>query len=186
MEKPGSDAGLFLFGDCWLHSRCYCSAMKNNQPRTFPFLPKSNARLMPGDFWSMPIAPGRYAAGRVIELPWQHAGGSDRRMFLAGLMDWCGKAPPGANDLANRAVLEQGVMHVRAFSFSDWQIEGNRDLASDGIESWLAKVADHYVQKGLGEERLGTPLELSNCPRRSTWGMKVIEIAAQIRFGARP
>jgi hypothetical protein len=158
--------------------------MKRNQTRTFPFLPKSNARLMPGDFWGIQFAPGKYAAGRVIELPWQHKVGSDRRMFLAGFMDWCGHAPPVADDLANRKVLEEGVMHVRAFSFSSWLIEGSRDLARDGIEPWLVKPAacDNWVKRGFGDERLGTPFELSTCPVRSTWGMKVIEIAAQMQF----
>jgi hypothetical protein len=158
--------------------------MKRNQPRTFPFLPKSNARLMPSDFWGIKIAPSTYAAGRIIELPWQHEGGSDRRMFLAGLMDWCGHAPPTSDVLANRIVLEQGDMHVRAFSFSNWMIEGNRDLASDGIEPWLVRTATFgpWVQRGLGDERVGTPVELSTCPVRSTWGMKFIEKAAQMRF----
>lgn len=75
-------------------------------------------------------------------------------------------------------------MHVRAFSFSNWQIEGNRDLAFDGIEPWLVRTATFgkWVQKGLGDERVGTPDELLTCPVRSTWGMKVIEIAAQMRF----
>jgi hypothetical protein len=158
--------------------------MKSNKPRTFPFLPKSNAGLVPGDFWGMQIAPGKYAAGRIIELPWQHSGESNRRMFLAGLMDWCGHAPPISDDLAYRKVLEEGFMHVRAFSFSNWQIEGNRDLALDGIEPWLVRTAacHNWVQRGFGKEREGTSAELSTCSVRSTWGMKVIEIAAQMRF----
>jgi hypothetical protein len=159
--------------------------MKSNRPRTFPFLPKSNTLLMPGDFWGIPIAPGKYAAGRIIELPWQHESNNDRRMFLAGLMDWCGRASPTSDDLENRKVLEQGEMHVRAFSFSNWQIEGHRELAGDGIEPWLVKTATfgEWVKKGLGRERVGTAAELSTCPVRSVWGMKVIEIAAQMQFG---
>lgn len=161
--------------------------MKGNKPKIFPFLPKSNVGLMPGDFWGIQIAPGKYAAGRIIELPWQHSGRTDRRMFLAGLMDWCGHSPPTSPDLANRKVLEQGEMHVRAFSFSNWMIEGNRDLARDGIAPWLVKAAtyDKWVRRGLGEERIGSPFELSICPVRSTWGMKVIEVAAQEHFGTR-
>jgi hypothetical protein len=39
-------------------------------------------------------------------MPWQH-GLDDRRSFLAGLIDWCGPAPPLAADIAGKKVLER-------------------------------------------------------------------------------
>jgi hypothetical protein len=158
--------------------------MKRDQMRIFPFLPKSNASLRPGDFWGMEIAPGTFAAGRVVELPSQHNDFSDRRWFLAGLMDWCGKAPPTSIDLENRKMLEQGSMHVKAFAFSNWMIDGNRDLLLDNIEPWLVKTAliGNLVQKGLGEVRPTTRQEASKLPLQCAWGVKVIELSAQHHF----
>ena len=160
------------------------SQMTIRKLRTFPFLPKSNAHLMPGDFWSFQFGNDRYAAGRVVELPWQHQDGSDRRTFLAGLMDWSGHVRAVPDDLANRKMLDQGRMHVRAFSFSDWKVEGNRDLNSDYLEPWLFKTATYtqFVRKGLGAERLGTKDELRTCSVRGAWGMTFIVELAKMHF----
>ena len=32
----------------------------------YPFEPKSNAHLMPGQFWGVPLSDGRWACGRVL------------------------------------------------------------------------------------------------------------------------
>jgi hypothetical protein len=88
---------------------------KSSKQRKLPFIPKSNAFLQPGDFWAMEYEPGRYTAGRVIEMPWQH-GVDDRRTFLAALMDWRSLSLPNSNSLEGSRILAQGKMSVRAFT----------------------------------------------------------------------
>jgi hypothetical protein len=156
---------------------------KNASKRSFPFVPKSNAFLRPGDFWGFQFAPNKFSAGRVIEMPWQH-GLDERRCFLAGLIDWCGPAPPLAADIAGKKVLEQGTMHVRAFTFSKWEIDGNRDIELDGIKPWLFKTAEmtQFVQQGYQKERLGTDTELQTLPVASGWGMTYIVQCAKRHF----
>ncbi|MED4229245.1 Imm26 family immunity protein [Neobacillus cucumis] len=50
---------------------------------SYPFLPKSNTYLIPGQFWAIPLKSNKFACGRVIEVSKE-----DKRGFLAGLMDW--------------------------------------------------------------------------------------------------
>jgi len=49
------------------------------------FKPKSNRHLRPGQFWAIPLADGRFAAGRVMAVP--AFGEKDMRGFVAGLME---------------------------------------------------------------------------------------------------
>jgi hypothetical protein len=32
----------------------------------YPFVPRTNATLVPGQFWSIPLTDGRFACGRVL------------------------------------------------------------------------------------------------------------------------
>ncbi|EMN51355.1 hypothetical protein LEP1GSC088_4454 [Leptospira interrogans str. L1207] len=61
----------------------------------YPFVPKSNRSLIPGQFWAIPLNNGKFACGRVIEVhPFE------TKMFLAGLVNWIGEVVPKENDLA--------------------------------------------------------------------------------------
>ncbi|EKO87041.1 hypothetical protein LEP1GSC020_0876 [Leptospira interrogans serovar Grippotyphosa str. 2006006986] len=45
----------------------------------YPFVPKSNRSLIPGQFWAIPLNNGKFACGRVIAVhPFE------TKMFLAG------------------------------------------------------------------------------------------------------
>lgn len=35
---------------------------------SYPFLPKSNTYLIPGQFWAIPLRTNKFACGRVIEV----------------------------------------------------------------------------------------------------------------------
>ena len=37
----------------------------------YPFEPKSNAHLLPGQFWGVPLSDGRWACGRVLAVKTQ-------------------------------------------------------------------------------------------------------------------
>jgi hypothetical protein len=72
---------------------------------TYPFVPKSNRRPRPGQFWGIPLDDGRFAAGRVMAVP--AFGVTDRTGLVVGLMDWVGSAPPTEEDIAGRPVTIQ-------------------------------------------------------------------------------
>lgn len=53
----------------------------------YPFEPKSNAYLLPGQFWGVPLSDGRWACGRVLAIkkePDNYFPGNSRT-FLAAL-----------------------------------------------------------------------------------------------------
>jgi hypothetical protein len=98
----------------------------------YPFVPRSNAHLLPGQFFSFRLSNGRYACGRVLKTRWPHQPGS-RSLIRVGLMDWSGDASATADDLAGRRVLEQGYAHVRIVARYGATIDGCRLLEADGI-----------------------------------------------------
>ena len=74
---------------------------------TYPFVPKTNAQLVPGQFWSIPLSDGRFACGRVIAIDRRARYGS-RTMFLAGLLDRVGESPPTSDSIAGAALAAFG------------------------------------------------------------------------------
>lgn len=77
----------------------------------YPFEPKSNAHLKPGQFWGVPLTDGRWACGRVlatkIESDDYFVGNA--RTFLAALMDWVGEVPRARRaSLGIRSSLKAG------------------------------------------------------------------------------
>ncbi len=97
----------------------------------YPFRPKSNVHLRPGQFFAVPLPSGRFACGRVMTAP--AFGPKDRVGFVVGLMDWIGDQPPTAEDLAERGVLEQAKTRYEAISNIGGEVLGERDLADDGL-----------------------------------------------------
>lgn len=98
-----------------------------------PFTPKSNAHLLPGDYWAVPLRDGRFAAGRVLFRP--AFGPSDRVGVAVALLDWLGNEPPTDEDIAGRSVLCWALTRWEAISKTGGQVLGHRPLAEDGIEA---------------------------------------------------
>lgn len=97
----------------------------------YPFEPKSNKLLRAGQFWAIPLADGRFAAGRVMAVP--AFGEKDTRGFVAGLLDWIDTAPPDAEAIAGRSVVAQGKTRVEAVSKTGGLILGLRPLELDAL-----------------------------------------------------
>ena len=77
----------------------------------YPFVPKSNRWLEAGQFWAVPLSDGRFACGRVLDVPREldlHVPVA-RTMFLAGLLDWVGDTPPTAAAIAGAGLLAHGL-----------------------------------------------------------------------------
>ena len=63
-------------------------------------------------FEALALKDGRVCAGLVLALVHKD-GRPHTRVFLAGLLDWCGPAAPTASDLRGARVLVTGAAHVK-------------------------------------------------------------------------
>jgi hypothetical protein len=155
---------------------------------SYPFEPKSNASLEPGQFWGVPLSDGRWACGRVLEVL-RHPSGTipgNTRMFLAGLMDWVSPQPPDETSIAGYGLIAQGAAHVVTIQLHGEQILGCRDLALDEIVG-LAEVSHSrggtvYLFEGRRRVRPATVDEIATLPVVSTWGRDFISVLAERRF----
>ncbi len=143
----------------------------------FPFIPKSNRYLIPGQFWSIPLPDGTFGCGRVIQLP----NDNSRVSFLAGLMRWRSTFPPTSDTIAMCECIAQGGAHIKTILENGGSITGFRPLSIDNIEPWLFRGAEHFknshVYRGLHPVRKQTQDD-DHLPVRTGWGFKVIYIEA--------
>jgi immunity protein 26 of polymorphic toxin system len=112
-------------------------------PPIYPFVPKSNTQLEPGQFWSIPLSDGRFGCGRVLRIDRDRAYGG-RILFVGAVLDWVGEAPPTAEAIAGRGILGIGTTHVRTISYGGGAILGGRPLAADGIEPPAGSIDTHW------------------------------------------
>ncbi len=149
----------------------------------YPFVPKSNAFLLPGHFWAIPLKSGRFGCGRVIQLPMVKTIGCTRS-FLAGVMDWVGDSPPTAETIAGFGTLTQGEVHLKAVLCTGGEILGCRALEDDGIEPSLFCSQSEWrgciLKRGLEELRPINREEFKKYPVFSGWGYRVAQTYAEL------
>jgi hypothetical protein len=148
----------------------------------YPFVPKSTAYLLPGQFWSIPLTNGRFACGRVLELHRKQS-----RMFLAGLLNWSADTPPTSESIAGSQSLDQGEVHICTIGENGGEILGWRSLEDDAIEPWLflsqgMVLRGCSVQQGYRYLRPATVEDGQRYPVFSTWGYQVIKLVAEHHF----
>ena len=153
----------------------------------YPFVPKSNAYLRAGQFWTVPLSDGRFACGRVLDVPKSgdlHVP-ANSRMFLAGLLDWVGSQPPTVESIAGASLIEQGFAHIKAILTTGGQVLGCRDLDGDGIvpAAWRSHEAGGTVWVYEGARRLQPATAADRgLPLMSTWGYSVLQLLADKRL----
>jgi Immunity protein 26 len=153
----------------------------------YPFKPKTNSYLRPGQFWAIPLSSGQYACGRVIELMPNGEIGS-RTSFLAGLMDWVGENPPVAEDLIGCKTIKQGSVHIKTIHETglDGMILGHRPLELEEIEPDNFRTQEGFegclLMKGYKEVRHISEEEWKKYGTLSIWGYEVIKILAEECF----
>jgi hypothetical protein len=154
----------------------------------YPFEPRSNAHLRPGQFWGIPLSNGRWACGRVLAVRKESDAyfRGNTRMFLAGLMDWESERPPTAEAIAGHGLLEQGWAHVLTIQRTGGQVLGERPLALDGIRG-LRKVTHRaggtvMLYEGAAPLRPASREEAATLPVLETWGYGFIAKLAEHRF----
>ncbi len=142
----------------------------------YPFEPKSSTKLIPGDFWSIPLKNGSFGCGVVIEhLPNDKLGA--KVGFLGGLLHWQGQYPPQVHDLSNSKFIAQGVMHIRAIKNSSKLIIGNTAECGLIIEPWLF-INGSIIQKGFTPIRNWTKEDNATIPTLGYWGYDFIQTLA--------
>jgi Immunity protein 26 len=156
----------------------------------YPFEPRSNAYLKPGQFWAIPLSNGRFACGRVLASARDTDDpillGGSRMIFLAALMDWVGDAPPTQDELIGRNVIAQGNAHVRTIRQTGGVVLGCRALHLDRITG-LREVTHRgggtvYLYEGATRLRAATREEAASLQVRGTWGFNVIRLLAEHHF----
>jgi hypothetical protein len=157
----------------------------------YPFVPKSSTYLAAGQFWAIPLSDGRFACGRVLDVPRDPdplilVG---TRAFLAGLIDWVGDSPPDGDAIAGSRLIAQGFAHIKAITTTGGSILGLRPLELDGLVPmrWKSHEGGGTVWVYEGATRLHpiTPEERS-LPIQSVWGYSVIRDYAERTFVGRP
>jgi len=150
----------------------------------YPFVPRSTAALLPGQFWAIPLSDGSFGCGRVIELKQAGAAGA-RVHFLAAVLDWHGDNPPTSENIAGARCLAQGKSHLKAITQTGGSILGHRPLELDSIEPWEFRGAEFhvnsYVHKGM--QPLRPQQTADKClPVLSAWGYQVPVQIAEAQF----
>jgi len=132
--------------------------------KAYPFVPKSTAHLVAGQFWAIPLNDGKWACGRVLA---GSAGGGpgSRTMFVAGLMDWVGDRPPTEESIGVSRVLEVGRVHLRTIAGTGSQILGHLPLSPDDAAlaegpvgrfwgpSYIVRAAERLAELGSDNYR---------------------------------
>lgn len=169
---------------------------------SYPFVPRSNSSLRPGQFWGLRLSDGRYACGRVLAVPRKDSESlAPRVIFLGGLQDWVGADLPTSDSIAGTSVLEQGFVHVKAIQEHGGAIQGHRPLELDGIRPFAAapRVPPGWeewsemqrAQYSRFSATLLTGYDFSSLPERERWqrmtgiglwGYGVLEVLAEAQF----
>lgn len=122
---------------------------------TYPFTPKSTARMKAGQFWGVPVGEQRFAGGAVLSIAKKENGQRDSRRFLADLLDWIGRDQPTAAEIVGRRIVAYGYAHLKAITENGGTLVGE-------VEPWWP-----------------WPPELENLDNTPTWGYSVISILAR-------
>lgn len=151
----------------------------------YPFQPKSNRSMLPGQYWAIPLSYGRFACGRVIQLPPPE--NKDTRGFLGALLDWSGDHPPTENDIAGCQPVVMGNAHIRVIleGAHDGMILGHRPLELDNIEPPIYRsMTESALHKGYVKLREAPFEEVKNYPYMSSLGYMYLNGRAEKLFGS--
>jgi hypothetical protein len=121
----------------------------------YPFEPKSTAYVKPGDFWAITTGSGEMCCCGLVLSTSTRLGGS--RMFIVGLLDWCGSEPPTAGSIDGAAVLDLGIAHVKTVRETGGMLLGNcrvpavPNLDNPDLAVWGYKFIERLVHRHFGD-----------------------------------
>jgi hypothetical protein len=148
----------------------------------YPFIPKSTARLTPGDFWSVPLADGRFACGRVLhKMP---AGRQGNRVgFWGGLQNWVGTAPPTPEAIAGTGIVDAGTMHILSITTLGGAVLGHAKLADTETSACHCVACGNSVLDPFEFVRTASDEDRKTMFPCSAWGYDFIRMRAEWLFG---
>jgi Immunity protein 26 len=150
-------------------------------PPTYPFTPKSNRFLEPGQFWQIPLSDGRYACGRILQI---HPNAT--KALWGGLLDWVSSELSTPESIAGAKVVAEGSMHIKAIVANGGQILGYRPLKLDRLAPGEFRSCHMrggcMLQCGYDKLRRIKDAEFKRLKVASTWGYLGIKLRAEERF----
>lgn len=114
--------------------------------RTFPFAPRSAARLSVGDLLAVPNEDGTWAVLQVSAL---RTGPGSRSAFGVGVLPWRGASPPTAAAIEGMEFLEHALTRIEIFSDGGVEVVGTAPLAA-GVQSNLLEISVGTVHEVWG------------------------------------
>ncbi len=127
----------------------------------YPFVLKSRAKLLVGQFWTMPIFGERFACGRILRLPGA-VRSPQARLVVVGIYEWLGQTAPTEETIARRTIVAEGIVHVRALRENQVIVQEFRRLSLDRIKvsanvlalpEWSGEALKKVVAKALRDLR---------------------------------
>lgn len=150
---------------------------------TYPFDPRSTARISPGHFWPLVLKNGFFGCGRVLQvIP------NARVWLFVGLQDWLGKRMPVCEDLAGSKIIDSGRIHLKCIAHTGGAITGLRPLDGDNIQLPLQRSAYSGGDLMRGGVVIGgpRPAGFNVLPVHATWGYNTIREIAEHRLMGQP
>lgn len=123
----------------------------------YPFTPKSNRYLRPGQYWAIPLSDGRFGCGRVMAVP--GFGPKDRIGLFAGLMDWVDSQSPTYESIAGAPIVEQARTRFEAITKTGGAVLGLRPLELDGLLAEIPGYAVGAVHRVWGWQTIADHVE---------------------------
>jgi len=119
----------------------------------YPFDPRSTAHVRPGDFWAITTRRGHwYCCGQVLAI----SDLTTMRSLVVALLDWCEPDLPTASSVANVAVVDFGVAHVKTVRETGGMLLGRGDPPTvAGIGSPNLPVWGYRHIEGLAHRHFG-------------------------------
>ena len=154
------------------------------------FVPKSNSRLRPGHYWAVPLADGRFAAGRVLQVKVGECASSTCQ-FFGGLHDWIGAKPPVCADICGTGFIAYGVMHIKSITETGGRVLGECEL--DDVDGELPRMNSGFSARNgstmilsgmvpIRPARRDELNELMKGPGLPFWGFDFIQTLAEERL----
>jgi hypothetical protein len=95
--------------------------------QVYPFVPGSTTRLHRGQFWPILLPSGQYGAACVVG-EMVNDGVKNSRLFIAGVLQWIGDSPPGAEQLSQIKLYRYGFLHIKSIKESGLPILGEANI----------------------------------------------------------
>ena len=147
----------------------------------YPFSPKSAAKLVPGQFCSLPLGGDRIGCGRILQVS-DARGTREARLVLLGIYAWAKKRLPSETDIAGVPCSAKGLVHVRDIKLISGEVLGVRPLAADklrpGRHLYQGRRAQLMVCEGFRPIRVARKRDLDEMQVLPLWTSSDLQAVA--------